>query len=83
MISNFLKIGKAIVSNWYLNLDKEICRECFEVFRIKINITWILAVAKRLYSKIIETYREEKIRNRWKEFVITLQVYTSKKFKKK
>ena len=35
IISNFLKIDKVIVSNWYQNLDDKLIRECV---RFKINI---------------------------------------------
>ena len=45
IISSFLEIDKAIVSNWYQNLDDKLVKECV---RFKINITWILVVMKRI-----------------------------------
>ena len=36
------------MSNWYQNLDDKLIRECV---RFKINILWILVVAKRLHLK--------------------------------
>ena len=30
-MSNFLKIDKAIVSNWYQNLDDKLINECVEI----------------------------------------------------
>ena len=47
IVSNFLKIDKAIVSNWHQNLDKLI-RECV---RFKVNISQIILVTKILYLK--------------------------------
>ena len=44
-VSNFLMIGKVIVSNWYRDLDDKLIRECVW---FKINIIYILFVAKRL-----------------------------------
>ena len=36
IISNFLEIGKTIVSKWYQNLDYKLISECV---RFKINIS--------------------------------------------
>ena len=47
IISRFLKIEKVIVSNWYQNLDDKLVSECV---RFKINISYILVVAKRLWG---------------------------------
>ena len=53
-ISNFLKIDKSIVSNWYQNLDDRLIRE------FKINISQILVVAKGLhFKKLKETYKDK------------------------
>ena len=42
---NFLR--KAIESNWYQNLDYKLIRECV---KLKINISYILVEAKRLWD---------------------------------
>ena len=43
--NNFLR--KAIESNWYQNLDYKLIRECV---KLKINISYILVEAKRLWD---------------------------------
>ena len=51
-ISIFLKIGKAIVSNWYQNLDDKLISE---YVRFKINISSTLVIAKTdKYKKEME-----------------------------
>ena len=69
VISNFLKVDKVIVCNWYQILDNKLIRECAESVlqsldsRLTYQILQILVVAKRLYlKKLKEAYRhKEKI----------------------
>ena len=63
IVFNFLKIDKALASNWYQNLNDKLIRECV---RFKINMPKILVAAKRLYFKklkkhidIIRKHKEE------------------------
>ena len=62
IISNFLKIGQVIVSNWYQNLDYKLIRECVQIVLLSLNsrltISHILVGAKRLYfKKLIEAFK--------------------------
>ena len=71
IISNFLKIDKVTVSNWYQNLDNKLIRKCV---RSKMNILYMLVIAKNFILKVSNRQKSlrENITKRWWELLIMI-----------